>query len=79
MVDVIVSGGGVHNRALMSRLRRRLSPLPVRSSAELGLDPDAREAVAFAVLANETLHGGAGNLPRVTGARWPVVLGKLVP
>lgn len=79
VVDVVVSGGGVHNATLMARLRRLLEPLPVRSSAELGIDPDAREAVAFAVLANETLFGNAGNLPRVTGARWPVVLGKLVP
>jgi anhydro-N-acetylmuramic acid kinase len=78
-VDVVVSGGGVHNPALLARLRRHLEPLPVRSSAELGIDPDAREAVAFAVLANETLFGNAGNLPRVTGARWPVVLGKIVP
>ncbi len=78
-IDVVVSGGGVHNRTLMARLRHHLAPLPVRSSAELGIDPDAREAVAFAVLANETLHGHAGNLPRVTGARWPVVLGKIVP
>lgn len=78
-VDVVVSGGGVHNATLMARLRRLLDPLPVRSSAELGIDPDAREAVAFAVLANETLHGNPGNLPRVTGARWPVVLGKIVP
>ena len=78
-VDVVVSGGGVHNATLLARLRRLLDPLPVRSSADLGVDPDAREAVAFAVLANETLFGNAGNLPRVTGARWPVVLGKLVP
>ena len=78
-IDVVVSGGGVHNATLMARLRRLLEPLPVRSSAELGVDPDAREAIAFAVLANETVCGHAGNLPAVTGARWPVVLGKIVP
>jgi anhydro-N-acetylmuramic acid kinase len=78
-VDVVVSGGGVHNHTLMERLRKLLHPLPVRTSAQVGIDPDAKEAVAFAVLANETLHGHAGNLPRATGARWPVVLGKIVP
>jgi anhydro-N-acetylmuramic acid kinase len=78
-VDCVVSGGGVHNATLMGRLGRLLHPLPVRTSDAFGIDPDAKEAVAFAVLANETVHGHAGNLPRATGARWPVVLGKLVP
>ncbi len=55
-----------------------LGPVPVRSLAEVGLDPDAKEAVAFAVLANETLFGRAGNLPGATGAAGPRVLGKLV-
>lgn len=77
--DVVVSGGGVHNPVLLGRLRELLAPLPVRSSADLGIDPDAREAVAFAVLANETLAGNPGNLPRATGASRPVVLGKIVP
>ena len=77
VLDVVVSGGGVHNPVLMGRLRALLAPLPVRSSAELGIDPDAREALAFAVLANETLAGNPGNLPRVTGARRPAVLGKI--
>jgi anhydro-N-acetylmuramic acid kinase len=63
----------------MRRLRELLAPTPVRSSAELGIDPDAKEAVAFAVLANESVAGRAGSLPRVTGARRGVVLGKFVP
>jgi len=50
----------------------------VRSLADLGIDPDAKECVAFAVLANETLHGRPGNLPAATGAFGPRVLGKLV-
>jgi anhydro-N-acetylmuramic acid kinase len=79
IVDVVVSGGGVHNPVLMRRLRELLAPTPVRSSAELGIDPDAKEAVAFAVLANESVAGRAGSLPRVTGARRGVVLGKFVP
>ncbi len=77
--ELVVSGGGVHNATLMGRLARAVRPLPVHTSARYGIDPDAKEAIAFAVLANETLHGHAGNLPRATGARWPVVLGKIVP
>lgn len=77
--DVVVSGGGVHNPVLMRRLAELLAPVPVRSSAEVGVDPDAKEAVAFAVLADLSIAGEAGNLPRVTGARRPVVLGKFVP
>lgn len=76
--DVVVSGGGVHNPALMGRIRELAAPLVVRSSADLGLDPDAREALAFAVLANETVCGGTGNLPSVTGASRRVPLGKIV-
>ena len=74
---VVVSGGGVWNRALMRMLSELFAPVPVASLAELGMDPDAKEAVGFAILANETLGGFAGNLPAVTGAERAVVLGKL--
>jgi anhydro-N-acetylmuramic acid kinase len=76
--EVLVSGGGARNPTLMAELAAALAPVPVRSLAEVGLDPDAKEAVAFAVLANETLFGRAGNVPRATGATGPRVLGKLV-
>ncbi len=76
--EVLVSGGGVRNRTLMSALGGALAPIPVRSLAEVGVDPDAKEAVAFAVLANETLFGRPGNVPGSTGAAGPRVLGKLV-
>jgi anhydro-N-acetylmuramic acid kinase len=75
--EVFVSGGGALNPVLMSHLSTLLSPIPVRSSAALGLDPKAKEAVAFAVLAHETLFGHEGNVPRATGAKGPRVLGKL--
>ena len=48
------------------------------SLTALGMDPDAKEAIGFPVLANETLFSHAGNLPRATGARGPRALGKLV-
>jgi anhydro-N-acetylmuramic acid kinase len=76
--EVLASGGGVRNRTLMSALGAALAPIPVRSLAEVGVDPDAKEAVAFAVLANETLFGRPGNVPGATGAAGPRVLGKLV-
>ncbi|AEN72742.1 Anhydro-N-acetylmuramic acid kinase [Rhodothermus marinus SG0.5JP17-172] len=74
---LIVSGGGVHNRTLMALLERYFSPIPVRSVADYGLDPDAKEACCFAVLAHELLNGVPTNLPNVTGARRPTLLGKL--
>jgi anhydro-N-acetylmuramic acid kinase len=75
---VIVSGGGAHNRLLVSRLGELLPNLSVDLSDRYGLPVDAKEAIAFAVLADRTLHGLPGNLPSVTGARRAVVLGKLV-
>lgn len=77
--SVFASGGGVHNSAVMSGLSRLFSPIPVMSVSELGMDPDAKEAVGFAVLANETLHGSPGNLEAATGASRRVVLGKISP
>lgn len=75
--EVIVGGGGARNPTLMRMLAERLAPIPVRTHEDIGLNSDAKEAVAFAVLANETMLGRPSNLPSVTGARRPVVLGKL--
>jgi anhydro-N-acetylmuramic acid kinase len=77
--EVIVSGGGVHNRQMMAQLAALLPESSVRNSVELGIDPDAKEAIAFAILAFETLRGRPSNLPSATGARRPVVLGKVSP
>jgi anhydro-N-acetylmuramic acid kinase len=76
--EVLVSGGGARNPVLMDALERAVAPVPVRGIAEIGLDPDAKEAVAFAVLANQTLFGRPGNLPAATGAAGPRILGKIV-
>lgn len=75
--EVWIGGGGAHNAQLMKKLRRGLTDLKVNSMAELGIDPDAREALSFAVLANETLMGNPGNLPSATGAQRPALLGKI--
>lgn len=77
--EVIVSGGGSRNPTLMAMLRRELPAARVVTSDEMGLPADAKEAVAFAVLAYETWHGRPGNLPAATGARRPVVLGSITP
>jgi anhydro-N-acetylmuramic acid kinase len=77
--DVIVSGGGVHNRQIMRRLRELLPGIDVASSADFGVDPDAKEAIAFAVLAYEFMRGRSGNVPSATGARRSVILGKGSP
>jgi anhydro-N-acetylmuramic acid kinase len=74
---LLVCGGGVHNRELLRRLAARLDPVAVESTGAHGLDPDWVEAVAFAWLAKQHLDGKPGNMPEVTGARHPVVLGRL--
>ena len=74
-----MSGGGTRNPVLMERLAARLAPLPVRTVDVLGLPEAAKEAVCFALLANEHLSGTPANVPSATGARRRVVLGKLTP
>lgn len=77
--EVIVGGGGARNPALMAMLREALHPARVLTHDDVGINADAKEAIAFAVLAYETWHGRPGNLPRVTGARRYVPLGQIVP
>lgn len=74
--EIIVAGGGARNPALMERIRALMSPVPVRDSEEVGVSSAAREAMAFALFANEALLGHPTSLPSVTGARAPVILGK---
>ena len=75
--ELLVCGGGTRNPALMHALQGALAPLPVRSTAERGVDPDYVEATAFAWLARERLAGRPGNLPGVTGAKGLRVLGGI--
>ncbi len=77
--DLIVSGGGVHNPQIMAHLASLLPGITVASSADYGIDPDAKEAIAFAILAYETWRGRPSNLPSATGARRPVPLGTITP
>ena len=76
IAEVIVSGGGAHNTFMMERLRASLRA-QLRTSAEFGIDIDAKEAIAFAILAHETWHHRPSNLPSATGAQRPAILGKI--
>ena len=75
--EIIISGGGARNRTLMAILKEHLTPAKVTTSEEYGLGIEAKEAVAFAVLAYETWHKRPGNIPAATGASHAVVLGNI--
>jgi len=77
---IILTGGGCYNRTLVEGIRRRLPDIDIRQLSDT--DPalnDAKEALGFAVLANETLSGRAGNVPGATGASRYVILGEISP
>ena len=77
--ELIVGGGGSYNAALLAFLAKRFAPygIAVRTQEDLGLNSDAKEAVAFAMMADCCIRGRANTLPGVTGARHPVVMGKI--
>lgn len=77
--DVLVSGGGARNSFLLERLASRLPEVDVVPASAIGMNPDAKEAIAFAALAWAHVHGRTGNEPRATGAAGPRVLGSLTP
>jgi anhydro-N-acetylmuramic acid kinase len=75
--EVVVSGGGARNPEIMRRLAERFAPCPVRASDALGVPGDAKEAIAFAVLASERIDQRPTSLPSVTGARAAALLGRI--
>lgn len=77
--EIYLCGGGAHNHTLRERLANLLQKCSVQSSNALGVDSDYLEAIAFAWLAQQTLLGQPANLPRVTGAKHPCVLGAIHP
>ncbi|WP_454064213.1 anhydro-N-acetylmuramic acid kinase [Candidatus Nitrospira salsa] len=77
--EVVLGGGGIFNAALMSALQETFAPVPVRTMDECGSYSKAFESIAFAVLAYQSFHGVCANVPAVTGARHPVVLGTITP
>ena len=74
---LVVSGGGSRNPTLLRFLRDALPEVTVQTQEDLGLDSDAKEAVAFAILANDALFGICNNAPSATGAGHPVVMGRI--
>lgn len=77
--EVFLCGGGAHNLALVQRLEQLMQPAKIGLTDDLGIGVDWVEAVAFAWLARQTMHGESGNLPAVTGAAGPRILGAIYP
>ncbi len=77
--EIILAGGGVHNRTLVRMLREELNGVSILRMDELGINADAREAVSFAVLAYAAIKGIPNNVPSATGAGELVILGKIIP
>lgn len=75
--EVILSGGGAFNPVIVERLKEKLKPIPLSLSEKYQIPPDSKEAIAFAILANETIFTNYSNLPNVTGARSGAPLGKI--
>lgn len=74
--ELYVSGGGAHNKMIMNCLDKYID-VKVKKIEDLGMSSDSKEAVAFAILGNEFLHGYSNNIPSVTGANRKVIMGKL--
>jgi anhydro-N-acetylmuramic acid kinase len=77
--EVVLSGGGAHNRTLRRDVAQLLPECQVLTQEDLGWDSDSKEAVAFALIAHETLRGRPGNVPTATGASRRVLLGNITP
>ena len=77
--EIVVSGGGALNPTLMHMMRERLAPARIITSDEAGLPSEAKEAIAFAIMAYEAIHHRPGNLPAATGAKRAVILGNITP
>jgi len=77
--EMIVSGGGAHNPQIMKHLAALLPGVAIATSADFGIDVDAKEAIAFALLGYETWRRRPANLPSATGAAHPVILGDITP
>jgi anhydro-N-acetylmuramic acid kinase len=77
--EVILCGGGAHNSTLVKMLRQALDKSRILLSDDFGISCDAKEAISFAILAYATIKGMANNVPSATGAKQPLILGKIIP
>jgi anhydro-N-acetylmuramic acid kinase len=78
-IEVILTGGGANNPTLRKMIRNYLPTEITLTTEKLGWTNDAKEAIAFALLGYETLHGHTNNAPAATGANRSVILGKIIP
>ncbi|MCI5773784.1 MAG: anhydro-N-acetylmuramic acid kinase AnmK [Erysipelotrichaceae bacterium] len=76
--EVILGGGGAHNQTLIKMLQKELPTIKILTQEDKGYSSDAKEAIAFVILGNETLHQQFSNVPSATGATQKVILGSLV-
>lgn len=74
---VVIGGGGAHNKTLISFLKEELPKIQVVTQEDIGYSSDAKEAIAFVVLGNETIHNSFSNVPQATGAKERAVLGNI--
>lgn len=74
--EIVVSGGGINNLFIMDKLNEYFPNQSVNIISDYGIDNDLKEAIGFAILANETVKGNPSNIPNVTGAKKPTILGK---
>ena len=79
VTETLLSGGGAKNRTLVEWVAKLVAPIRVRSFDDVFFDGEAKEAVAFALLAKRFMDGLPGNVPTATGAAGPRILGKLTP
>jgi anhydro-N-acetylmuramic acid kinase len=77
--QVVLAGGGAKNPVLRGMIAERIAPAKLCRVEDFGVSSESKEALAFAILAHETLRGVPANVPRATGARRAVVLGKVMP
>ena len=77
--EIVLCGGGSRNNTLVEMLRSELSDANMLSTDDFGISVDAKEAVSFAILAWATIKGLTNNVPGVTGADRPVIMGKIIP
>jgi anhydro-N-acetylmuramic acid kinase len=77
--EIILCGGGSRNKTLVEMLRSELPDAKMLSTDDFGISVDAKEAVSFAILAWATIKGLTNNVPGITGADRPVIMGKIIP
>lgn len=77
--EMIISGGGAYNSFLVELIKKELVGIRVLTQEDLGYSSDAKEAIAFAILGNETLNNSFSNIPSATGAKAKVILGNITP